>query len=58
MSGDVDYLMRVVVPDIDAYDAVYKRLIASVEFLDVSASFALETIKYTTCLPLSYVKVE
>ena len=57
MSGDVDYLMRIVVPDIDAYDLVYKRLIAAVEFQDVSASFALETIKYTTALPLSYVKL-
>src|ERR1700722_4733739 len=57
MSGDVDYLVRIVVPDIDAYDVVYKRLIASVEFLDVSASFALETIKYTTALPLTYVKL-
>ena len=57
MSGDVDYLMRIVVPDIDAYDLVYKRLIASVEFQDVSASFALETIKYTTALPLNYVKL-
>jgi len=58
MSGDVDYLMRIVVPDIDAYDVVYKRLISTVEFLDVSASFALETIKYTTALPLSYVKLD
>ena len=57
MSGDVDYLMRIVVPDIDAYDVVYKRLISSVAFLDVSASFALETIKYTTALPLSYMKL-
>jgi Lrp/AsnC family transcriptional regulator len=57
MSGDVDYLMRIVVPDIDAYDVVYKRLIAAVEFQDVSASFALETIKYTTALPLNYVKL-
>jgi Lrp/AsnC family transcriptional regulator len=57
MSGDVDYLMRIVVPDIDAYDLVYKRLIAAVEFKDVSASFALETIKYTTALPLSYMKL-
>jgi Lrp/AsnC family transcriptional regulator len=57
MSGDVDYLIRIVVPDIDAYDVVYKRLIASVEFQDVSASFALETIKYTTALPLNYVKL-
>lgn len=57
MSGDVDYLMRIVVPDIDAYDVVYKRLIASVEFQDVSASFALETIKYTTALPLNYAEL-
>lgn len=58
MSGDVDYLIRIVVPDIDAYDAVYKRLIAAVDFLDVSASFALETIKSTTALPLHYLKLE
>jgi Lrp/AsnC family transcriptional regulator, cysteine-sensing transcriptional activator len=58
MSGDVDYLMRIVVPDIDAYDVVYKRLISAVEFLDVSASFALETIKYTTALPLGYVQLD
>ena len=58
MSGDVDYLIRIVVPDIDAYDVVYKRLIAAVEFQDVSASFALETIKYTTALPLCYLKLE
>jgi Lrp/AsnC family transcriptional regulator len=54
MSGDVDYLMRIVVPDIDAYDKVYKKLIASVELLDVSASFVIETIKSTTALPLHY----
>jgi Lrp/AsnC family transcriptional regulator len=58
MSGDVDYLMRIVVPDIDAYGVVYKKLISTVEFQDVSASFALETIKYTTALPLNYVKIE
>jgi Lrp/AsnC family transcriptional regulator len=58
MSGDVDYLIRIVVPDIDAYDVVYKRLISAVEFQDVSASFALETIKYTTALPLCYVKLD
>lgn len=58
MSGDLDYLMRVVVPNIDAYDVVYKKLIAAVDFLDVSASFAIETIRHTTALPLKYAKVE
>jgi len=54
MSGDVDYLLRIVVPDIAAYDAVYKRLIARVALSDVSSAFAMETIKYTTALPLNY----
>lgn len=56
MSGDVDYLLRVVVPNIAAYDAVYKRLIAAVELYDVSSSFAMERIKYTTALPLDYAE--
>jgi Lrp/AsnC family transcriptional regulator len=54
MSGEIDYLLRVVVPDIASYDAVYKRLIKAADFADVSSSFALEEIKYTTALPLGY----
>lgn len=54
MSGEIDYMMRVVVPDIKAYDAVYKRLIAAVPLFDVSSSFAMEAIKYTTALPVDY----
>ena len=56
MSGDVDYLLRVVVPDIAAYDAVYQRLIESVDLFDVSSSFAMEQIKYTTALTLDYLR--
>jgi Lrp/AsnC family transcriptional regulator len=56
MSGDIDYLLRVVVPDIAAYDAFYKRLIQRVPLSDVSSSFAMETIKYTTALPVSYAR--
>jgi Lrp/AsnC family transcriptional regulator len=58
MSGDVDYLLRVVVPDIAAYDAFYKRLIAKIEIRDVSSAFAMEQIKYTTQLPLDYMQIE
>ncbi|CAG9170020.1 Lrp/AsnC family transcriptional regulator [Cupriavidus pampae] len=54
MAGDTDYLLRVVVPDIAAYDAVYKKLIHGAELADVSSSFAMEQIKYTTALPLDY----
>ncbi len=55
MSGEIDYLMRVVVPDITAYDSFYRRLILKVDLADVSSSFAMERIKYTTALPLDYV---
>ena len=54
MSGDVDYMLRVVVPDIAGYDAVYKRLIGIGGLSDVSSTFAMERIKYTTALPLNY----
>lgn len=55
MSGQVDYMLRVVVPDIEHYDAFYKRLIAKIELTDVSSSFAMEQIKYTTELPLGFL---
>jgi Lrp/AsnC family transcriptional regulator len=57
MSGDVDYLLRVVVPDIGAYDAFYKKLISRIEVAKVSSAFAMEQIKSTTELPLSFVPV-
>jgi Lrp/AsnC family transcriptional regulator len=52
MSGDIDYLLRVVVGDMRQYDAFYKKLISKVKLTDVSSSFAIEQIKYTTALPL------
>lgn len=52
MAGDMDYLIHVVVPDIPAFDAFYKALISRVSLDDVSSSFAMEEIKYTTALPL------
>jgi Lrp/AsnC family transcriptional regulator len=54
MSGDVDYLLRVVVPDIAAYDTFYKKLISRIAIAKVSSAFAMERIKYTTALPLSF----
>lgn len=56
MSGQVDYLLRVVVPDIDAYDAFYKRLISKIELSSVSSAFAMEQIKNTTALPLHFAR--
>ena len=55
MSGEVDYLLRVVVPDMKAYDSFYQRLITRASFADISSSFAMEEIKYTTALPIDYI---
>jgi Lrp/AsnC family transcriptional regulator len=58
MSGQIDYLLRVVVPDIERYDTFYKRLISKIELYDVSSAFAMEQIKFTTALPLDYAMEE
>lgn len=55
MSGDVDYLIRAVAPDMASYDEMYKELISRINLYDVSSSFSMETIKYTTALPLDYL---
>ena len=52
MSGEVDYMLRVVVPDMASYDVFYKKLISTVKLKDVSSSFAMEEIKYTTAIPV------
>ena len=52
MAGDVDYMLRVVVPDIAGYDSFYKRLIAAVPLKNVTSRFAMEKIKSTTALPI------
>jgi len=56
MSGEVDYLLRVVVPDIEHYDVFYKKLIARVALSDVSSTFAMEQIKFSTALPLDFAE--
>ena len=57
MSGDVDYLLKVLVPDIAGYDKVYKKLVKVAGLLDVSSSFAMEVVKRTTALPMDYVEI-
>ena len=52
MSGDVDYLLKIVCRDIADYDRIYKEMIRAARLSDVSSSFAMEQIKYTTEVPL------
>ncbi|UYO49078.1 Lrp/AsnC family transcriptional regulator [Rhodopseudomonas palustris] len=52
MAGDVDYMLRVVVADMRAYDQFYKKLIGTVPLKNVTSRFAMEKIKSVTALPV------
>ncbi len=56
MAGDVDYMLRVVVADMQSYDLVYKKLIGSVALKNVTSRFAMEKIKSLTALPVPPVE--
>ncbi len=56
MSGDVDYLLKVVIPDISSYDEFYRRLSTRIELDGAVPKFAMEQIKVTTELPLEYTR--
>lgn len=54
-AGDIDYILHARVPNVAAYDRLYKKLTARIEMQDVSASFVMEEIKEVTALPLDFV---
>jgi Lrp/AsnC family transcriptional regulator len=53
MAGDVDYMLRVVVPDMAAYDGFYKRLIGTIPLKNVTSRFAMQRVKSTTAYALT-----
>ena len=54
MTGGSDYLLRLVVPNVDIYDAVYKQLISRLDFTDITSFISMEELKFTTAVPLRY----
>ena len=52
LTGEIDYLLKLQVADIAAYDRVYKQLIRAAKLVDVSSAFAMEELKRTTAIPL------
>jgi len=52
MTGELDYVLKVRVADVPAYDTFYKRLTSRISVSDISASFVMEEIKDTTAVPL------
>lgn len=54
LTGATDYVVKVVVPDIETYDIVYKRLITELDFSEINASISMEELKFTTAVPTRY----
>jgi Lrp/AsnC family transcriptional regulator len=57
MSGEIDYLLKAHVPDLQSYDVLYKKLISTVDLSDVTSMFAIEELKSTTEIPLGFAEV-
>lgn len=55
LTGEADYQLRIVVPDIETYDVVYQRMISRLEFSDINSAIAMEEMKYTTAIPTNYI---
>ena len=58
LTGETDYLLRIVVPDVETYDAVYQRMIKRLEFSDINSAIAMEEMKFTTAIPTSYLQLK
>ena len=52
MAGEIDYLLKIVVPDMDHFDEFYKNMVEKVSLRDVTSSFSMEAIKQSTTLPI------
>lgn len=55
LSGTVDYILKVVVPDMSAYDRVYKKMIQRLEFSQINSMISMEEMKFTTAIPTKYL---
>lgn len=58
LTGEADYQLRIVVPDIETYDVVYQRMISRLDFSDISSAIAMEEMKYTTAIPTNYINTK
>lgn len=54
LTGNFDYILKVVLPTVEHYDVIYKRLVQRIELFDVSAYISMETVKLETGVPTNY----
>ena len=56
LTGNYDYIVKVVLPRVEHYDVVYKQIVRKVELFDVSASISMEVLKSGTAVPVGYAE--
>ncbi len=56
LTGNYDYIVKVVLPRVEHYDVVYKQIVRKVELFDVSASISMEILKSGTAVPVDYAE--
>jgi Lrp/AsnC family transcriptional regulator len=54
LTGNVDYIMKIVLPNVEHYDVIYKRLVSRIELFEMSAYISMETLKFGTAVPTRY----
>lgn len=55
LTGSVDYILKVVVPDVATYDQVYKTMIEKLDFNQINSMISMEELKFTTAIPTKYL---
>lgn len=56
LTGQYDYILKLVLPRVEHYDVIYKQLVRRVELFDVSASISMETLKSGFAVPVNYAQ--
>jgi Lrp/AsnC family transcriptional regulator len=56
LTGNYDYILKIVLPRVEHYDVVYKQIVRKVELFDVSASISMEVLKSGTTLPVEHAR--
>ncbi|SCB57446.1 transcriptional regulator, AsnC family [Rhizobium aethiopicum] len=54
LTGNHDYILKIVLPRVEHYDVIYKQIVRKLELFDVSASISMEELKNGMAIPVGY----
>ncbi|MDF9823036.1 Lrp/AsnC family transcriptional regulator [Rhizobium leguminosarum] len=56
LTGNHDYILKIVLPRVEHYDVIYKGIVRKLELFDVSASISMEELKHGMAIPVGYAR--